>query len=152
MKITHVKNVFDAETSADLVVKRGFATKNHYGQIGEAVPLPDGCYELTRIEPLELDGESARALVRVYSPDRGHPYEGMIICRDHLRQIFTGSEPPFVLEELPADRVAFWNHRCLMCGVNPVHDRQCASDRCRRPLHPQWPAVYCKNMCALEDL
>ena len=152
MKIIHVKSGFDAETSADLVIEHGSVTKNRHGRIGEAVPLPDGCYELTRIEPLELEGEAARALVRVYSPDHSHPYEGMIICRDHLRQIFTGDEPPFVLEEIPVDRAAFWNHRCLMCGVDAVPERLCENDRCRRPLHPHWPAVYCKNMCALEDL
>jgi len=90
-------------------------------------------------------------LVRVFTPDRDHPYEGLIICRDHLRQLLSGDEPPFILEEIDAAKALFWNHRCLMCGVDPVHDRVCQNERCRRPLHPQWPAVYCKNLCATED-
>lgn len=145
MKTTPVKSRFDAETTADLVVERGRATKNRYGRSGEPVPLPDGCYELTRIE-------AAGDLVRVYSPDHDHPYEGMIICRDHLRQILIGDKPPFELEEISADRVTFWNHRCLMCGVDAVPDRLCENEDCRKALHPQWPAVYCNNACALEDL
>jgi hypothetical protein len=90
-------------------------------------------------------------LVRVFTPDRDHPYEGLIICRDHLRQILSGDDPPFILEEIDAARATFWNHRCLMCGVDPVPDRVCQNDRCGRALHPQWPAVYCKNLCATED-
>jgi hypothetical protein len=91
-------------------------------------------------------------IVRVTTPDHDHPYEGMIICRDHLRQIFIDPEPLCVLEEIPAKQAAFWNYRCLMCIVDAVPDRFCENERCRRPLHPQWPAVYCRNDCALEDV
>ena len=80
----------------------------------------------------------------------GHKHDGMIICRDHLRQIAPDEEPP--IQELPADFVAFWGDRCLMCGVDPSPGRLCESADCRRPLHPQWPAVYCCNDCALDDV
>ena len=90
-------------------------------------------------------------LVRLSTPEHDHRYEGLIICRDHLPQILT-DEPPFLMEALAVDHVAFWNHRCLMCGVEAAPGRLCQSVDCRRPLHPQWPAVYCCNECALEDV
>lgn len=77
------------------------------------------------------------------------PYERLILCHDHLRQIAQGAI--FAHEELPAAQVTYWGHRCIMCGVESAPDRLCAHDTCRRPLHPQWPAVYCCNLCALED-
>ena len=94
-------------------------------------------------------------LVRIASTPVGqmckpHKYEGMVICRDHLRQISSDVDPP--LQELAADLAAFWGDRCLMCGVDPSPDRRCENEDCRRPLHPQWPAVYCCNECALGDL
>jgi len=96
---------------------------------------------------------SASPIVRLATSKHDHPYEGMIICRDHLEQILlTNDVPPVVLEEIAASQVAFWNHRCLMCGVDAVPGRLCENADCRRPLHPEWPAVYCKNACALEDL
>lgn len=98
------------------------------------------------------EGEAVRPIVRLSSPDQDHPHEGLIICRDHLRQILTGDEPPFIMEPIAVGEAAFWNHRCLMCGVDEVPGRLCENVDCRRPLHPQWPAVYCKNLCALEDL
>jgi len=52
MRTLLAKNRRDAETSADLVVRRGIVIKNRYGLMGSSViVLPDGCYELTRIEP-----------------------------------------------------------------------------------------------------
>jgi hypothetical protein len=51
MKIVTTKTRRDAEHTADLVVKRGLAIKNRYGLMGLSVPLPDGCYELVRMEP-----------------------------------------------------------------------------------------------------
>lgn len=86
-----------------------------------------------------------RALVRTRQP-----CEGVIICLDHLRQIAVDADPTF--DELSAAQVSFWGYRCLMCGVEPVPDRLCAHEDCPRPLHPQWPAVYCCNDCALEDV
>lgn len=86
------------------------------------------------------------ALVRVVQS----PHEGMIVCRDHLADIAGGTV--IAHEEIPAAQVAFWGHRCLMCGVDAIPGRVCANEDCGRPLRPQWPAVYCCNMCALEDV
>lgn len=100
---------------------------------------------------------SPTPLVRVFTPEQHHRFEGLVICRDHLRQI-VGDDPrgpsydPFILEEIPTDRAEFWHHRCLMCGVDPSPGRRCENADCRRELHPQWPAVYCCNGCALEDV
>jgi hypothetical protein len=76
-----------------------------------------------------------------------HLHEGAIFCAEHLRQVDV--DP--TTEEIPDDQVAFWGYRCLMCGVKPSFGQQCANEDCRRPLHPQWPAVYCCNRCAQED-
>lgn len=78
------------------------------------------------------------------------PHQGLIICRDHLLQISADRLPAH--EEIPAAQVSFWGDRCIMCGIDPAPDRLCENVDCRRPLHPQWPAVYCCNDCALEDL
>lgn len=91
-------------------------------------------------------------LVRVVSPTghRPHVHEGMIVCFEHLRQLELAARPP--IKEIPADQVAFWGHRCRMCGVEAAHGRVCENEDCRRKLHPQWPAIYCCNACALEDV
>jgi hypothetical protein len=41
----------DAEYDADLVVKRGVATKNRFGTSMAPIDLHDGCYIMVRIEP-----------------------------------------------------------------------------------------------------
>jgi hypothetical protein len=91
------------------------------------------------------------ALVRVVSP-AGHPphrHEGMVICRDHLRQLDSADDPP--VEEVSVDRAAFLGECCLMCMTVAVPGRLCENADCRRPLDPSWPAVYCCNECAFED-
>lgn len=85
-------------------------------------------------------------LVQVVQPS----HDGLVLCRDHLRQIFDGAVVAH--KELPAHLSAFWGYRCMMCGVLPVADRFCESESCQAPLHPQWPAVYCCNDCALDDV
>lgn len=77
-----------------------------------------------------------------------NPHEGAILCDDHLRQIDV--DP--TTEEITAEQAAFWGYRCLMCGVEPSPGRRCENEDCRQPLHPQWPAIYCSNRCALEDV
>lgn len=51
VKTAPAKSRFDAEAAADIVVRRGLATKNRFGLTSVPVPLPDGCYALTRLEP-----------------------------------------------------------------------------------------------------
>lgn len=92
-----------------------------------------------------LKNEIKSPLVRVTRPRH---YEGAIFCLDHLREL---SVPQLRVTQFSPDVVAFWGHRCLMCGVDPVPGRHCENEECRRPLHPQWPAVYCSNDCALGD-
>lgn len=91
------------------------------------------------------------SLVRVTYPPR---HVGVIICLDHLRQLGAVEllRQNVRHDEILSEVVAFHGHRCLMCGVDAVPGRRCENDRCRRPLHPQWPAVYCCNDCALEDV
>lgn len=95
--------------------------------------------------------QGSLTLVRVVSPTghRPHVHEGMIVCFEHLRQLELSARPP--IKEIPDDQAAFWGHRCLMCGVDAAPGRVCENVDCRRTLHPQWPAVYCCNDCALED-
>jgi hypothetical protein len=92
-------------------------------------------------------------LVRVFTPERDHRHEGLVICRDHLRQVVADTDPPFILADIADDQAVFLGQRCLMCvsGIE-APGRTCESDSCVRPLHPQWPAVYCCNACALDDV
>ena len=41
--------------------------------------------------------------------------------------------------------------RCRMCETIHAEGNVCHDDSCGRPLHPQWPAVYCSSDCALSD-
>jgi len=94
-------------------------------------------------------------LLRVITPqdparaiyDR-HEHEGMIICRECLVQLDT--DP--TCDEIPAEQVEFWGYTCLMCNTKPSPGRTCGNEDCLRPLHPQWPAVYCTNRCAMLDV
>lgn len=45
----------------------------------------------------------------------------------------------------------FGVERCRMCETPPVQGNLCHADDCRRPLHPQWPIVYCSDECAWGD-
>lgn len=86
------------------------------------------------------------SLARVTFPPR---HAGVIVCPAHLVEldgIDLRSEP------ITQEAAAFHGHHCLMCSVEPVPGRSCANERCRRTLHPQWPAVYCSNDCAMEDV
>jgi hypothetical protein len=98
-------------------------------------------------EPASMMPPQMRALVRIVSSDRRHRYEGLTICHEHLRQI----EADLPFEELPAEQVSFWGDRCFMCGIASAPGRLCENKDCRCPLHPQWPAIYCCNECALKD-
>lgn len=40
--------------------------------------------------------------------------------------------------------------QCALCPTMHVEGNLCGS--CDQPLHPKWPAVYCSNECALNDL
>ena len=42
----------------------------------------------------------------------------------------------------------YFDERCAMCGVVPSPNN---CQNCSKPLHPQWPAIYCSNRCAMED-
>lgn len=97
---------------------------------------------------------SDAALVRVFaSPYQRSPIEGVILCRDHLKQLAIAAIYGSRLEheDLTVAGAAFWGQRCFMCGVEPAPNRLCENESCHRPLHAQWPAVYCCNDCALED-
>jgi hypothetical protein len=89
---------------------------------------------------------SETVLVRIVQA----PLDGMIVCHDHLRQL--SGAAVLAHEVMSASTATFWGDRCGMCGVDAVPDRVCESESCRKPLHPQWPAVYCCNDCALDDL
>ena len=93
---------------------------------------------------------TSTSLVRVTYPLR---HAGVIVCLDHLTQLGdVERQHDHRHDAIDAEVVASQGHRCLMCGVDAVSDRLCESADCRRPLHPQWPSVYCCNLCALEDV
>lgn len=91
-------------------------------------------------------------LVRIVTPAGRSPHrlEDVIICPDHLRRLAPDEDVPVI--EIPAAAAAFWGDRCLMCGVSAVPGRVCENVGCERALDPQWPAVYCCNDCALDDI
>lgn len=84
------------------------------------------------------------ALVRVTEA----PHEGLIVCPLHQREVAFD----LTFEKLHEAEAKFWGQRCLMCGIAPVLGRVCENERCGYPLAPCWPAVYCCNACAREDM
>lgn len=92
---------------------------------------------------------------------------GMVICRTHVVELvdyrFAGRQlkvRALGVRERRALDFAFSENvfgsrttisLCAMCQAVVAHGNVCHSDVCKTPLHPQWPAVYCSNRCALED-
>jgi len=106
---------------------------------------------------------------------------GMVLCARHarelaaympheqLRTLLTDDQIDSLVAEfglLRDDIVALYGHadwthrgccdRCALCGVHPNTHKDgspalCHSDDCQKPLHPQWPAVYCSDECADRD-
>jgi hypothetical protein len=96
-----------------------------------------------------MTNNASEVLVCITYPPR---HAGVIVCLVHLMQMGDAElRQGLRHDEILSETVAFHGHRCLMCGVDAVLDQTCENNRCRLPLHPQWPAVYCCNDCALED-
>lgn len=70
--------------------------------------------------------------------------DGLFLCETHASE--TGLAVDEVTDEEFRELVAA---RCGMCGQLPSPGRTC--QRCDKPLHELWPAVYCTNECAYED-
>lgn len=66
--------------------------------------------------------------------------DGMVICARHALEVG-------VATELAPEPDPFYND-CVMCNTRPVEGNVCAYEPCKKPLHPQWPVVYCSNECA----
>jgi len=89
---------------------------------------------------------------------------GIFICRTHVLEmrVFTIGREPLkiralgVRERLGVEELREMMHdespMCVMCKTVIAHGNICYNDECKTPLHPQWPAVYCSNRCAMEDL
>jgi hypothetical protein len=59
--------------------------------------------------------------------------------RDDILALYGPRDPMFGVEA------------CRMCETLPVDGNVCHADDCARPLHPQWPVVYCTDACAVDD-
>jgi hypothetical protein len=96
-------------------------------------------------------------LYRTVERDLGLPYVvggGMVVCRTHLLELraFSFRGAPLRVRALGVrERSTYIPPTCAMCDATISHGNVCHNDDCAAPLHPQWPAVYCTNECALED-
>lgn len=45
----------------------------------------------------------------------------------------------------------FSDHGCTLCQTRPSPGNHCNNDARNKPLHPNWPAVYCSGRCAMMD-
>ena len=77
--------------------------------------------------------------------------DGMILCEKHISEAAdlnkTCCEHLTVVDQKNAE---FLGIKCIMCSMPAAEGRTCES--CGTPLHPNWPAVYCSNECALDDV
>lgn len=77
---------------------------------------------------------------------------------EELRAVFTEDQIESLVVEFGMRREDVWalhgprlHEKCAMCTTHRAEDNVCYNDACKKPLHPQWPAVYCTDRCALED-
>lgn len=77
--------------------------------------------------------------------------DGMILCERHINESADLNrvccEHLTVVDQKNAE---FLGIKCIMCVMPAAPNRTCES--CGTPLHPNWPAVYCSNECALDDV
>jgi len=76
---------------------------------------------------------------------------GMILCEKHIAE--TADKEGICCENLTPiaqENADFLGIRCIMCEMPAAPNRTCES--CGKPLHENWPAVYCSNECALDDV
>ncbi|TAL43761.1 MAG: hypothetical protein EPN91_05850 [Salinibacterium sp.] len=73
---------------------------------------------------------------------------GLVVCSDHRNLVELTDREPMTDQQL-RDRGA--GLTCMICDTTPSPGRVCASEECGKPLHPQWPAVYCSDRCAWRD-
>lgn len=80
---------------------------------------------------------------------------GLVICRTHLVELraYRFHDRSLHVRAIgPRERMySIDPPMCGMCAAVISHGNVCYNDDCKTPLHPQWPAVYCSNECALSD-
>lgn len=79
-----------------------------------------------------------------------NPHAGLIVCRKHLDELQDYGVEPMANVIDPAT-VEFFGHRCELCITPSSEGRTCENEDCKKPLHPNWHAVYCCSRCALDD-
>lgn len=81
---------------------------------------------------------------------------GVVVCRTHLIELhtfrFDGGMIKVVAVGVRERQDPYFAPECVMCRTTVAHGNRCYDDDCGAPLHPQWPAVYCSNACALRDI
>lgn len=70
-----------------------------------------------------------------------------VICEPHFDELKGRFDD--ILEPVTVAYTQKEAARCFMCATTPNPDAKCYLCGCA--LHPQWPAVYCSNRCALKD-
>lgn len=76
-----------------------------------------------------------------------HVVEGLVVCEKHLRELKYYFDP--TAREIKENELVLLRG-CALCETRSVEGNTCES--CKAPLHPNWPAAYCSNRCALDDL
>ncbi len=97
-------------------------------------------------------------------------FDGVPLCARHafelkdylpdeeLRAVFTEDQIESLVVEFGMRREDVWalhgprlGEKCAMCGTHYAEGNVCYNDDCKKPLHPEWPAVYCTDNCAMAD-
>lgn len=79
----------------------------------------------------------------------------VVLCRTHLLElsIYKFHGKAVKVQALGVREVveAYEPPECGLCKTTIVFGHVCENAACVTPLHPQWPAVYCSNTCAMRD-
>lgn len=121
----------------------------------------DGVQEPDIVErPIEHRKTGDKILYRAIVRSTSSPlldeaiFGGTVVCRTHLIELrmYPASRQRKFRALGYRERHAIDTPECQMCKATVAHGNVCYNDDCARPLHPQWPAVYCSNECALEGV
>jgi len=123
-----------AELTADL-------ERRHADLIPHEPPPTNVCWRA--LAGMSLCNEHALGLL-----DHGFVPDDFRPVWDEARVVEVAAQTGMSASDIRRLHAHHFDERCAMCGVVPSANR-CLN--CDRALHPNWPAVYCSNSCAMED-
>jgi hypothetical protein len=128
---------------AERVAERAAAECGRVGLLPEPEPEPAGAVCWRTLAGVSLCDEHALGLLDYgFVPDDFRP------VWDDAKIAEAVAQTGMIEADVRRLHAHYYDERCAMCGVVASANR-CLN--CDEGLHPNWPAVYCSDACAMED-